>query len=152
MKRHTLWTQCRLTGIILMVIFLAFHPGVDPVAAQETARTGVVPNYYLPFHQWTQALFVIYSILAFAALVAYAGAVLSTGVLPHWVGWIALVYGLAGLGLLGFTGRSYPLMHHLLPILMGILLLLRRSELPARSHREEAPPVVEPSAVAGEQP
>ena len=68
---------------------------------------------------------------------------LSTGVLPHWVGWIALVYGLAGLGLFGFTGDSYPFMHHLLPILMGILLLLRRSQLPARSHGEEASPAAE---------
>src|SRR5215831_1932551 len=85
-----------------------FHPGVDPVAAQETARTGVVPNYYLPFHQWTQALFVIYSILAFSALAAYGGAVLSTRVLPHWVGWLAIVSGLAGLGLVGITGDADP--------------------------------------------
>jgi hypothetical protein len=138
-------------GAVLWVIMLAFRLGLDPWAAQQTARTGVVPDYYMPLIVWTHTLLAIYTVLAFAALVAYAGAVLSTGVLPHWVGWIALVYGLAGLGFFGFTGDSYPLMHHLLPILMGILLLLRRSELPARSHREEAPPVVEPSAVPGEQ-
>jgi hypothetical protein len=36
--------------------------------------------------RWTGVLFVIYTVLAFSALVAYGGAVLSTGVLPHWVG------------------------------------------------------------------
>src|SRR6266699_1889936 len=153
MKRHTLWTQRRLTGIILMVIFLAFHPGVDPVAVQETARTGVVPNYYLPFHQWTQALFVIYTILAFSALAAYGGAVLSTRVLPHWVGWLALVYGLAGLVLAGFTaGNVPPFLHYLMPIVVGILLLLRRYQLPTRSHREEEATTAKPLAVTGGKP
>ena len=139
-------------GAVLWVIILAFRLGIDPWAAQQTARTGVLPDYYMPLTLWTQTLFVIYTVLAFAALVAYGGAVLSTRVLPHWVGWLAMAYGLAGLGLLGVTGDSYPVLHHLMPILMGILLLLRRSELPARSHPEEAPPVVEPWTVAGEQP
>jgi hypothetical protein len=50
--------------------------------------------------------------------------VLSTLVLPHWVGWLAIVYGLAGLRLLGFTGDAPPFLHYLMPLLIGILLLL----------------------------
>ena len=126
-----------LFGSVLMVIFLAFPLGVDPVAAQETARTGVVPNYYLPLQEWTQVLFVIYSVLAFSAIAAYGGAMLSTRVLPHWVGWLAIVYGLAGLGLVGVTGDADPFLHLVLPLVIGILLLLRRSQVPARSQREE---------------
>jgi len=137
-----------LFGSVLMVIFLAFPLGVDPVAAQETARTGVVPNYYLPFHQWTQVLFVIYSILAFSALAVYGGAVLSTRVLPHWLGWLAIVYGLAGLGLVGVTGDADPFLHLVMPVVIGILLLLRRHQVPAGSQREEGSTVAPTTAVS----
>jgi hypothetical protein len=112
-------------GGSLMVIDLAFGLGVYPFAAQATASTGVVPDYYLPLTAGTNVLFVIYTILAFVALTCYGGAVLSTHVLPHWVGWLMVVYGLAGLGLTGVTqGNVPPFLHHLLPILLGILLLL----------------------------
>ncbi len=111
-------------GAALWVIHLAFRLSIDPWAAQETAKTAVIPEFYVPLTRWTGVLFVIYTVLAFSALAAYGGAVLSTGVLPHWVGWLAIAYGLAGLGLLGFTGDAPPFLHHLMPLLIGILLLL----------------------------
>jgi hypothetical protein len=127
-----------LFGDVLMVIFLAFPLGVEPVAAQETVRTGVVPDFYVQLTLWTQPLFVIYTILAFSALAAYGGAILSTRVLPHWVGWLALVYALAGLVLAGCTaGNVPPFLHHLMPILIGVLLLLRRGQVP--SEQDERP-------------
>jgi hypothetical protein len=120
-----------LFGDVLMVIFLAFPLGVEPLAAQETVRTGVVPDFYVQLTLWTQPLFVIYTILAFSALAAYGGAILFTPVLPHWVGWLALVYALAGLVLAGFTaGNAPPFLHYLMPILIGVLLLLPRSRIP----------------------
>jgi hypothetical protein len=136
-----------LFGDVLMVIFLAFPLGVEPLAAQETVRTGVVPDFYVQLTLWTQPLFVIYTILAFSALAAYGGAILSTRVLPHWVGWLSIVYGLAGLVLAGFAaGNVPPFLHYLMPIVMGILLLLRRSQLPTRSHYEEESTAAETSA------
>lgn len=120
-----------LFGGVLMVIYLAFPLGAGPVAAQETIRTSVVPDSYVQLTLGTQPLFVIYTILAFSALAAYGGAILFTHVLPHWVGWFAIVYGLAGLLLAGFTaGNVPPFLHHLMPILIGVLLLLRRSQAP----------------------
>jgi len=127
-----------LFGDVLMVIFLAFPLGVEPLAAQETVRTGVVPDFYVQLTLWTQPLFVIYTILAFSALAAYGGAILSTRVLPHWVGWLALVYALAGLVLAGFTaGNVPPFLHHLMPILIGVLLVLQRGQVP--SEQDERP-------------
>jgi hypothetical protein len=92
----------------------------------------VVPDFYVQLTLWTQPLFVIYTILAFSALAAYGGAILFTRVLPHWVGWFSIVYGLAGLALAGVTaGNAPPFLHHLMPILMGVLLLLRRRQVPS---------------------
>ena len=119
-----------LFGDILLVIFIAFPLGIAPLAAQETARTGVIPDYYVQLTLWTQPLFVIYTILAFSALVAYGGAILSTRVLPHWVGWLCIVYGLAGLVLAGFNGGNVPpFLHYLIPMVIGVLLLLRWSQV-----------------------
>ncbi len=78
----------------------------------------------MPLILWTHALFVIYTVLAFSAMVAYGGAVLTTHVLPQWAGWTTIVYSLAGLGLLAFTDDAPPFLHHLMPLLVGILLLL----------------------------
>jgi hypothetical protein len=129
-------------GGALMVVDLAFGLGVDPVAAQATASTGAIPDYYLALNQWTNVLFVIYTILAFVALVCYGGAVLSSHVLPHWVGWLMIVYGLAGLGLTGVTaGNVPPFLQHLLPILLGVLLLLP----PAKSHSKKIEHVAQQS-------
>ncbi len=111
-------------GAVLWVIHLAFRLSIDPWAAQETAKTTVLPEFYVPLTLWIHALFVIYTILAFSAMVAYGGAVLTTHVLPQWVGWTTIVYSLAGLGLLAFTSDAPPFLHHLMPLLMGILLLL----------------------------
>ena len=109
----------------LWLIQRAVPLSIDPWAAQELARTGVMPDYYVPLTLWTQALFVIYTMLAYCALAAYGGAMLSTHVLPKFMGWLAIVYGLAGLGLLGFTGDVPPFLYYLLPMVMGILLLRR---------------------------
>lgn len=103
-----------------MVIYLAFPLGIDPAASQATARTGAIPDYYQLLTLWTNVLFVIYTILAFVALACYGGAVLSTHVLPRWVGWVLLVYSLAGLGLTGVTqGNVPPFLQHLLADLGG---------------------------------
>jgi hypothetical protein len=109
---------------VLWVINLAFRLSIDAWTAQETARTAVIPEFYVPLTRWTGLLFVIYTVLAFSALTVYGEAVLSTSVLPRWVGWLAIVYGLAGLGLLGVIGDAPPFLHHLMPLLIGILLLL----------------------------
>ncbi len=139
-----------LFGAALLVIYAALFLGISPLAAQETARTGVVPGYYLPFNSTTQPLFVMYTILTFSALAVYGGAVLSTRVLPHWVGWLAIVYGLLGLVSAGFVGGNVPpLVHYLLPMVMGILLLLQQSQLPIGNHHEEASTAASPAPVAG---
>jgi hypothetical protein len=110
-------------GAVFWVISLAFRLSIDPWAAQETAKTAVIPEFYVPLTCWTGVLFVIYTVLAFSGLVAYGGAILATPVPPQWVGRLSIVYGLAGLGLLGITKDAPPFLHYLIPMLIGILLL-----------------------------
>lgn len=65
-------------GAVLRIIYGAFRLSIDLWAAQEMARTAAIPDYYVPLTRWTGVLFVIYTVLAFSALAAYGGAVLST--------------------------------------------------------------------------
>jgi hypothetical protein len=121
----------------LWVIQRAVPLSIDPVAAQELARTRVMPDYYVPLTLWTDALFVIHSLLVYSAFIAYAGAILSTRLLPRWLGWLALIYSLLGLGLTGFTagGIPGPWFQYVLPLVMGIVLLTRREQAPSPQER-----------------
>lgn len=134
-------------GAVLWVIQLAFRLSIDFSAAQETARTGVMPAFYVPLREWTDALFAVYTILTFLAAMGFGGALVFTRLLPRWLGWVTIVYSLAGLGVFAAAHDMPPLFHYLLPFVMGILLLLRRSQLPAASHRKEASASAERTAV-----
>jgi len=122
----------------LWLIQRAVPLSIDPWAAQELTRTGVMPGYYVPLTLWTQTLFAIYTLLAYCALAAYGGAMLSTRLLPRWMGWLTIVYSLAGLVLLGVTGDVPPFLYYLLPVVMGILLL-RRSQVPSEQDETQRP-------------
>lgn len=111
-------------GAVLWIIDMAFRLSLDPWAGGELAKTGAIPELYTPLSMVTTVLFVIYTLLTFAGLIAYGGAVVSTNLIPHWVGWTAIVYGLAGLGLFGVMRDAPPFMHHLMPLVIGILLLV----------------------------
>jgi hypothetical protein len=130
-----------LFGAVLWVTDLALSLGISLLAAQQTARTGVTPGYYASFQATTQPLFVIYTMLTFAAVLAYGAAVLKTRVLPHWVGWVIIVYTLLNLGAAGFAeGNAAPIVHYLMPLVMGLLLLLPRSQVSAKPCANTASP------------
>ena len=136
-----------VVGAVLWVIQVAFRLSVDFWAAQEMVRTAVIPDYYVPLAHWTGMLFVIYTILTFSGLAAYGGAILSTRVLPRWVGWLAIGYGIAGVSIYSFTHGFPPFAHFILSCLIGILLLLRRYQVPLEDHREEKSDIVSTTAV-----
>jgi hypothetical protein len=112
-------------GAVLWIINLAFRLTVDPRVGATLARTSVMPDFYVPLRRWTNALFVVYTILTFAGLVAYGAAILGASLLPHWLGWIAIAYGLAGLVVLAVTHDAPPFVHYLMPIVIGVFLLLQ---------------------------
>ena len=111
-------------GAVLWVICLAARLTVDPWAGQELAKKGAIPDAYMPLSRWNGSLFVIFSILAFSGVAAFGGAIIATDLLPQWLGWATVIYSLGGLALHAITRDSLPAMHHLMPLVIGIVLLL----------------------------
>jgi hypothetical protein len=75
----------------------------------------------------TGALVRTFVILAFLSHAAFGAALLQTGMLPGWLGGITVAWNIAWLVvLLRAKDPYYPVLHLQLPLLAGILLLVRR--------------------------
>ena len=78
--------------------------------------------------QNTYALIVIYVVLAFLAQAAIGGALLQSRLLPAWITWVTILWNIAWLVVLPvITPRDiyFPVLHHFVPLLIGIALLLK---------------------------
>lgn len=111
-------------GAVLWVVYLAARLTIDPWAGKELAATGAIPEAYTPLSRWNGALFTIFSFLAFGGMLLFGVAMLATPLLPAWLGWATVIYSLAGLALHTITGDSLPAMHHVMPLVIGLVLLL----------------------------
>ncbi len=72
------------------------------------------------------ALFAIYVVLAFLAQAAIGGALLQSGLLAAWIGWVTILWNLAWLVMLPVITPEdiyFPILHHLMPLLIGGALL-----------------------------
>ncbi|MGE5333300.1 MAG: hypothetical protein ACM3N4_01245 [Nitrososphaerota archaeon] len=110
-------------GAVLWVVYLAARLTVDPWAGKELAATGAIPESYTAISHWQGALFAVFSYLCFGGILLFGVAILATPLLPQWLGWVTLIYSLGGLIIHTVTHDSLPAMHHLMPILIGIVLL-----------------------------
>jgi hypothetical protein len=113
-------------GAVLWVIDLAFEMSVTPSAAREFARTGEVPAFFEPLWQWGEMMLRIYTVLAFLAIAGYGWALLQTGLLPQWVGWVSIAWSVFWLGHFIVIQDTIPLLHHVIPLVIGIALILQR--------------------------
>jgi hypothetical protein len=115
-----------LFGSILWLASIAFRATATVSAAKETASSGIAPLWFEPLQAWSSALFAIYMVLAYLAIAAYGKALLTTGLAPRWVARTHLIFGL--LGAVGFLARvpmfNPPLMIHLMPGILGVVLLV----------------------------
>ena len=86
------------------------------VAELGTLRSGRFPY----------ALVVAYVVPAFLAQAALGGILLRAGFLPSWIGWAAIAWNIAWLVILASLTPGdiyYPVLHHVIPLLIGIALL-----------------------------
>jgi len=115
---------------VFILIEMTFRWSIEYWAAQETVRTNAIPALYLQLSLWDTAIFQVYTALTFFAAFVYGAALVSTRILPRWLGWVIMAYTLAGAVFFAFLGDMPPFVHYLLPIVMGVLLLLPRYQLP----------------------
>ena len=76
------------------------------------------------------ALIDIYVVLAFLAQAAIGGALRQSRLLAPWIGWATILWNLAWLVVLVVITPEdiyFPILHHLMPLLIGSALLLRRA-------------------------
>lgn len=80
------------------------------------------------FEQRSYALIVMCVVLAFLAQGAIGGALLRSGLLARWIGWVTILWNLGWLVVLPvITPKDvyFPILHHLMPLLIGGALLRR---------------------------
>jgi hypothetical protein len=89
----------------------------------------VAEAFRLPWDQPSYALIVIYVVLAFLGQTAVGVALLQSQLLPSWVGWTTITWNIGWLVALPIFSPDdlyYPLLHHMAPLVIGIMLLVRR--------------------------
>jgi hypothetical protein len=115
-------------GAILTVAARAREVSVTLWAAAQTATGAPVPALLTPTGDWANAMTAIYTALAFASIALFGASILITGLITRWIGWAAVAWGI-GWGLLFVVawfstgGFDYPVLHHVIPLLIGVALL-----------------------------
>ena len=101
--------------------------GIMLVAAEALFLS---PGFGPSFEKRGYALIVVCVVLAFLAQALIGGALLQSGLLAAWIGWATIVWSLGSLVVLVviMSGDLYiPIMHEIMPLLIGTALLWRRS-------------------------
>jgi hypothetical protein len=133
-----------IAAVVLTAIgFVLFEGHLQDTAGRTLARMGATAYFFGAIlvvaaealsltlgYEKLYTLIVIYVVVAFLAQAAIGGAVLQSGVLAAWIGWVSIVWNLAWLVVLPLiTPRDmyFPVLHHLTPLLIGGALLWRAS-------------------------
>jgi hypothetical protein len=82
-----------LTAIGAAVVFWAFWVSPTLLAAEETTRTTIMPEYYESLQLAAESALGVYQLLALLATAGFGWALLQTGTVPSWVGWLTLGFG-----------------------------------------------------------
>lgn len=114
-----------LIGTLLWLVLFTFNLSIAVWAAQQTASTGEVPTTLDAWPQWMDRLVSLYMVFAYLSVASYGAALLNTALLPSWVGWVSVIAGLVGAVsiVLGGSRFAIPLLIHIVPALIGVLLL-----------------------------
>lgn len=106
-------------AIIARLALTVFVIGTAVLLAAEGA--------FLHDRQWISAQVVFYVALAFLAKAAFGVALLRTGFVPAWAGWVTTVWNLGWLALFAIVRPDdiyYPVLHHVAPVVIGVALLV----------------------------
>lgn len=115
-------------GAVCWVVSLTFRLTVVPWAAEQTVAHGEPPVAFPAFDAWAGALYTVHMATAYAAFALLGGALLLSGDLPGWLGWLGVGWGLAFLA--GFVATRFagpfnpPFWAHAYTGLVGAVLLI----------------------------
>ena len=121
----TLAAMLFLIGIASAFVFWSFSVTVNVLAAEETARTSNVPAYYEILQLSAESSLGVYQLLGLLATAGFGWAVLQTGVLPSWIGWMTLGWGVVWAGVFLKTSEGIPLLPMVMQVVIGVSLLLK---------------------------
>lgn len=111
-------------GIVASVALVLFLVGAILAAAAEVISFPSEEIVYPPI--------VAYVILSFLGQAVFGMALLRTGLLPTWVGWVSVIWNLAALVYMIIVkprDMYYPWMHYIAPLIIGVALLRKKSTL-----------------------
>ncbi len=93
--------------------------GILGVAAEALDLTRKEQSFY--------PLVVLYVVLAYLAQAAIGGSLLQSSLLASWIGWATIVWSIGWLVAFLITRLSawIPILHHVIPLVIGIALLSR---------------------------
>lgn len=110
---------------ILGILHGSFHMSVETWAAAEAARTGSAPAVYEPLRAWIGTAFRVAYVVHLAGTAGFGLGILHARLLPPWVGWVSLGWGI--LWLVGYlVGAGAPGVLFIMPAIIGIGLLRRK--------------------------
>ena len=114
-----------LIAIVSAVVSWVFHVSPTVLAAEEMARTSNVPAYYEILQVSSESSLGVYQLLGLLATAGFGWAILQTGMLPSWVGWVTLVWGVLWAAVFVKTANGFPLLPMVMQVVIGISLLLK---------------------------
>lgn len=99
---------------------LGYVVGAIVILVEETA--------FLNKREWNYSQVILYVVLAFLGQAAIGVALVQTGLVAGWGGWMTIVWNLAWLVILSVASRDniyFPALHHVAPLVIGIVLLIQ---------------------------
>ncbi len=113
-------------GGIVWLVGAAWRLTALVAASRETERAGTVPGDIEGWGEWFGVLHSIHLLSAYVSWTFLGSAVVSSGVVPEWLGWLGVGLGVAGaVGYTALKGGPFapPFLAHLYPLILGIALI-----------------------------
>lgn len=144
-RSHTHWVVERrsiLSGVVLIAIgFMLLESAFQNTDGFALANIGATAYFFggvllvaaeglaltLGFDK-VVGLVNIYVVMAFLAEAAIGGAMIQSGLLAAPIGWVIILWNIAWLIVLPIISRRdlyYPILHYVMPLVIGIILLLK---------------------------
>lgn len=128
---HKILTTVSSTAYFLgsgfWLLNIAFRLTVTLWAAEIFVDHNQVPETFRTWMDWSNLIFAIYMVLAYLSIACLGFIVKDLSILPSWVSWFCILFGLAGiLGyLIQFPLFAPPLMVHLPLMILSIMILMK---------------------------